>query len=419
MVDFASRLVSTPSISGDERAVSELYIAEMQSLGYDRVERDEWGNVIGIIEGDPAGPWIMFNGHMDVVEAGDAKAWAPYTPFGGEIDMAEADRADGAGTEVTEVLHGRGSSDLKGAAAAQVYAGAALLRLRDEGLRLPGTFLVVQVAMEEYGEMFSMTKFLAESVPALGLRVDAMVCCEPSSLRLILGHRGRVEMKVTVHGRSCHGSSPWLGVNAMVKAARLIGAIEDEVAAHGGTDPDLGRAGISLTQLWVEPNALAIVPDRVTFILDRRTVPGETAETVTAQVQGVIDRLAAADDEMRAEVVVNEYERTAYTGRSDRIRSAKEPWKSSVDHPFSQACARGLALVGEPVEFGYWPFSTDVPAVTNGLGRPAIGYSGTQERTIHTTFEVARTDYLTRSVAGNAGIFLAAGDLPPEAFDGA
>lgn len=212
MIQFTRELVRTPSVTGDERALSDLLLDRLRVLGYHRSLRDAWGNVIGIVEGTCPGPTLLFNGHMDVVEEGDRAGWAPYDPWGADVDTVDTTAAPpplGTGrTESAEVIHGRGVADLKGGMAAQVYAGAVLARLIAEGYDVPGRFLLLQVAMEEPGEMFSMRRFVRDTLPAHDLTVDAMICCEPSSLALALGHRGRVELKVTTHGRSCHGSSP-------------------------------------------------------------------------------------------------------------------------------------------------------------------------------------------------------------------
>lgn len=415
MIGFAQELVRTPSVTGAEHALSELLLARMDELGYHRTFRDAWGNVIGIVDGNRPGPSILYNGHMDVVEEGNRAAWEPYDPWGGEIDSIASPRADGTGEDVTPVLHGRGAADLKGGMAAQVYAGAIIAQLLRESYDIPGRFLLMQVAMEEPGEMFSMRRFIRDTMPENDITVDAMVCCEPSSLRLALGHRGRVELKIVVHGRSCHGSSPWLGVNALVHAARLITAIEEQVWKNGRAHPDLGCAGIAPTMMHVYPNALAIIPDRAEIVLDRRTVPGESIADVVVEIQDVIDALTAADPSFRADVTVNCYERTTYTGRTDTEQASKECWSIPAEHPFIVACGNGLADVGEPVVHTYWPFSTDVPAIA-ALGKPCVGYSGTQEFSIHTEEEHVRIDELSRSLAGNVGIYLSAAALPQDSF---
>ena len=67
MLDFCKRIVKTPSISGDEGNVAEMFYHEMNRLGYDDVFIDDWGNVIGIVNGTQKDPVIMYNGHLDTV----------------------------------------------------------------------------------------------------------------------------------------------------------------------------------------------------------------------------------------------------------------------------------------------------------------------------------------------------------------
>ncbi len=70
-VGFCRKLIMTPSISGNEKTVADLYLKEMEKLGYDSYFRDEGGNVIGIIRGIEDGPTIMYNSHLDHVDPGD------------------------------------------------------------------------------------------------------------------------------------------------------------------------------------------------------------------------------------------------------------------------------------------------------------------------------------------------------------
>lgn len=71
MLEFAQKLVQTPSISGTEKALSDLNLAEMNKLGYDEVFRDDHGNVVGLVSGTEPGPTIIYNSHMDHVSPGD------------------------------------------------------------------------------------------------------------------------------------------------------------------------------------------------------------------------------------------------------------------------------------------------------------------------------------------------------------
>src|ERR671932_1682189 len=112
LVDFAQRLIRTPSLPGQEGDAARLVRSEMQSLGYDDTWIDEVGNVVGVIRGTGGGKSLMFNTHIDHVDVGDVSGW-PFPPYEGKI-------ADG-------VLWGRGAVDIKGPTAAQVY-GVALLK---------------------------------------------------------------------------------------------------------------------------------------------------------------------------------------------------------------------------------------------------------------------------------------------------
>lgn len=416
MIEFCQRLVKTPSLPGDERAVSELFVEEMKLLGYDEVFRDRWGNIVGVIKGTESGPVIMFNGHLDHVDPGDLSEWGGYDPYGAFIDISPMFDRNLENEEPVSVIHGRGSADLKGGAAAQVYAGGILVQLRKEGYPIKGTFLLSMVSMEENGEMLGMLKLLEETFPDRGIQIDGMINCEPSSLKIMLGHRGRVELKVTVFGSSCHGSSPWLGVNAVTKAAELILEIEKAVWSNGKEDMDLGKSGIALTIIECEPAALCIVPDKCHITYDRRLVPGETVEGVVAEIQKVITRMAEKDKDFKAIVKVNSAERKAYTGVSDVIESQKEVWKIDKEHPFVKACAEGLEDAGQNPDFGYWSFSTDIPAVGERMKKPVIGYSGMQEYYIHRPIEKVRIDYLEESLKGNVCMFFRLLQLPKEAF---
>ena len=91
MVEFAQKLIQTPSISGTEKGVADLDMAEMTKLGYDEVFRDDHGNVVGIVRGTEEGPTIMYNSHMDHVSPGDHSNWEGYDPYGGLIDVCDVD----------------------------------------------------------------------------------------------------------------------------------------------------------------------------------------------------------------------------------------------------------------------------------------------------------------------------------------
>ncbi|MBZ4670889.1 MAG: hypothetical protein PWQ76_696 [Clostridiales bacterium] len=417
MVKFAQKLVQTPSISGTEKNLADLDMEEMKKLGYDEVFRDEQGNVVGLVKGTLPGPTIMYNSHMDHVSPGDSANWQGYDPYGGAIDVCEADDQEKTVKELVECIHGRAASDVKCGEAVQIYAGGLIAKLRAQGVPIKGTFMFTGVVQEEPAEMVGMKYLIDKTFAEKGLSYDAMVSSEATSLKIYCGHRGRVELLITVYGRTSHGSAPWLGINAIYKAIPLIEKLKDELYPSLPVDPQLGKASVSLNIIECSPGALSIVPDKCMLSIDRRTIPGETVESVIAEVQAIIDELAAKDPEFRADVKVKTATEVSYTGVSCEAVKYMNPWKISTDHPFVKAASEALSALGQPVKYGYWDFGTD-GSKTCGIDRkPTIGYSPMQEQYAHTPYDKCRTDFMKKALAGNAAIFLNVSEQGLEAFE--
>lgn len=417
MVKFAQKLVQTPSISGTEKNLADLDMEEMKKLGYDEVFRDEQGNVVGLVKGTLPGPTIMYNSHMDHVSPGDSANWQGYDPYGGAIDICEADDQEKTVKELVECIHGRAASDVKCGEAVQIYAGGLIAKLRAQGVPIKGTFMFTGVVQEEPAEMVGMKYLIDKTFAEKGLSYDAMVSSEATSLKIYCGHRGRVELLVTVYGRTSHGSAPWLGINAIYKAIPLIEKLKDELYPSLPVDPQLGKASVSLNIIECSPGALSIVPDKCMLSIDRRTIPGETVESVIAEVQAIIDELAAKDPEFRADVKVKTATEVSYTGVSCEAVKYMNPWKISTTHPFVKAASEALSALGQPVKYGYWDFGTD-GSKTCGIDRkPTIGYSPMQEQYAHTPYDKCRTDFMKKALAGNAAIFLNVSEQGFEAFE--
>lgn len=418
MVAFLQKLIQTPSLSGEEEGVSELCMAEMKSLGYDEVFRDEWGNVTGIIKGDGPGPNIMFNSHMDHMPTGDAEKWEGFDPYGAVITRYKTAKQDPAEEEDAEVIMGRGGAEMKGSIATHIYTGAIVLELRKRfGYRTKGDFVISNVVLEEPGDMAGTIKLLNETFPAKNITVQACVLGEPTSLRLALGHRGRMELCFNVHGRTAHGSAPWRGVNAVNKAIKLITEFEKTVDAEKRRDPDMGDSGYALTIINCLPGTKgAVIPDECNVVYDRRFPTGESPQDCVDQVQRIIDRLASEDKDFRADVAVNENVHHTYTGKTITILNQKDAFKLDRQHPMAKACGKALERIGHESKYFYWDFGTDAPATHVMHNIPTIGYSGLQEVYCHTPLERVRMDFLAKSLAGNAAIYLELSEMDVTAF---
>lgn len=225
LVRFAQELIRIPSPSGQEGPLAQRLAEEMRRVGFDHVFLDRIGNVVARIgTGEP--PILLYNGHMDTVLPGDLSQWK-RDPYAAEVK-------DG-------ILHGLGAMDMKGALAAMVHSAPAV---RAQSPQLKGTLYVVGVVQEEPAEGMGMKVLVEEE----GIRPDFVVLGEATGLQISRGQRGRVEIRVTTHGRSSHASSPGQGRNAINAAARII--FETELLAPRLlSDPFLGPGSLAVTQI--------------------------------------------------------------------------------------------------------------------------------------------------------------------------
>ncbi len=385
---FARKLVQTPSISGQEQEVAKLIAREMEKLGYDEVFTDTMGNVVGMIKGSGQGENIMFNGHMDQVDPGRLEAWE-HDPYGGIITGGH--------------LHGRGTCDMKGAIASQVYAASLIKSL---GLAHRGDILVTGVVQEEPAECLGMAHLCDVTLAQRGIKVDSVVLGEPTDLKLVLGHKGRVELEVTAIGRTSHGSAPWRGVNAVYKMLPVLVKIQalDTILPNHEL---LGKSTIALTIISCSPGQLSVIPDLCTVSLDRRLIPGETTDHALAQIETILKETSQENADFRGFVRVREIEEVSYTGLKTLVSKLMLPWLISAEHPRVTATLATLNKVGQQPELGYWDFATDGSHTAAVLGIPTIGYGPGEESLAHTPQERINLDSLMQSVVGNAAIALA------------
>jgi len=362
LTSFLQDLVRIPSFSCQEKGVAERLEAEMRAVGFDEVWVDRIGNVVGRI-GPGTGPCLLYNGHMDTVGVGDPAAWT-QDPFGAELN-------DG-------MLYGRGATDMKGPLASLVYGAKAL---KDSGLKLAGDLYVVGVVQEEPCEGYAMRVLIEEE----GLRPDWVVLAEPTGLQVTRGHRGRMELRVTVRGRSSHASMPQLGENAIYGAARIIFSLE-LLADMLTEDPFLGKGTLAVTHIENTGASKNVIPDSCTFIIDRRLTLGETEAKALAEVEGVIAR-----ENVRAKVRMAEFEYTSYTGYLCRDVEHYPAWVVPESHILVQSTARAVrGVTGERPIIGKWDFSTDGVYTMGVAGIPSVGVGPGEETQAHTADECIR-----------------------------
>jgi len=203
MSRFLRDMIAIPSESCQEKEVIQRIEKEMLSVGFDKVDIDPMGNIIGTIGSGKH--LIAYDAHIDTVGVGNVENWE-YDPY--------------QGFENDEIIIGRGASDQEGGMAAMVYAGKII---KDLGLEKDYTLLMTGTVQEEDCDGLCWQYLIEEG----HIRPEFVVSTEPTSCRIHRGQRGRMEIKVAVSGLSAHGSAPERGDNAIFKMAPILAELQE------------------------------------------------------------------------------------------------------------------------------------------------------------------------------------------------
>ena len=266
---FLEDLVSFRTVNGDEEPLARHIRDILSGYGF-RTEiqpvAENRSNIVAAF--GRSDNRLVFTGHLDVVPPGEN--WTTGDPF-------RLTRKDGR-------LYGRGACDMKGGIAAMMASAVRAVEtgeIRDCELRL------VFVADEEVDGLG--TKYYVDREPPTDKTL--VVIGEPTMLEACIAHRGVTRFRVTIYGRQCHSGVPREGINAINQMARFLLEIEKLDRERQSMDCGiLPPPNITATMLQsgVKENA---VPGVSQVVLDCRTVPGETVETLRQNLEAILHRL--------------------------------------------------------------------------------------------------------------------------------
>lgn len=298
IIQQAQALVRIDSVNSDlepgaagEGAVGQYIAEELGRLGLkpeiQLVEGDR-NNVVAVLRGSGGGRSLLLNAHMDTVGV-----TGMADPFSGEL-------RDGR-------IYGRGAYDMKGSIASMLGAVKGLI---DSGVQLAGDLLFTTVIDEEYGSK-GMEKLVAD------YSADAAILTEPSNLRVCRAHRGFVWLEVITQGRAAHGSRYAEGIDANMHMGRVLVEIEKLASNLIQREPHplLGPPSLHVP-LIKGGTSQSVYSASCRAELERRILPGETVDDVVAEIQTILDRLAAADPKFSGEVRAF-FDRNAYEISAD------------------------------------------------------------------------------------------------------
>jgi putative selenium metabolism hydrolase len=360
-----SKIVKIKSLSLNEKEVAEELVRQMKEAKFDEVRIDGLGNVIGRVG---SGKKILaIDGHIDTVDIGVRSNWN-FEPLSGEIK-------DG-------FVHGRGTVDQKGGVSSFVTAGRILKEL---GLDKELTVYFVGSVIEEDCDGLCWNWIIEKEK----IKPDFCISTEPTSCRLLRGHRGRMEINVIFRGISAHGSNPDIGKNAIYMASKFCLEVE-KLNTRLKSDPFLGKGSVTVSEMITGAPSLCAVSDYAKVHLDRRLTQGETKESAVKEVEDLLKEM-----KLEGEVKVLHYEATSFTGTKYGMEKYYPTWTVEEN---STAVTVGVKahkeLYGKEPTIGKWIFSTNGVTIRGVHGVPCIGFGPGDEVMAHAPNEKIRVNDL-------------------------
>lgn len=376
-LEFAQDLIRTPSPSQQEADVARQVAERMESLGYDRVLTDEFGNVVGVLYGRQGHPTLLLGSHMDTTDVGDEAMWRS-PPHSGEV-------CDGK-------LIGLGASDCKAGLAAQVYAGCLLKRSL---LPLRGNLIVAATVSEEQGGSPGLRHLLRDTLPSLDLQPDLAILGEPTALSIYYGHDGSAMFEVLVEGPDRFQVTD--ATNAVYATFR------DQFQATGHADAR-ERQSLGEPRFMQAPGtATGLIP------VCRRLPDSDTVSGVLEQIKREARLAAESVARVAVNVNVKREERRLYTQRTTVLEQRIEAWSLDPYHSLVVRSRQALAAAGCPVACGKWQLprlgmGTAGGVLVNEFHVPAIGYGPGAEETCHVPNESVSVTRFNQAIYGTAAI---------------
>jgi len=387
MIRFLRDMIAIPSESAEEGKVIARIKKEMKDTGaYDKIWSDKMGNLFGQVGKPGKGKkLIAIDAHVDTVGIGDRSEWK-HDPYKGKV-------ADGK-------VWGRGAGDQEGAIPAMVYAGKIM---RDLKLDLSEYYLlVVFTVMEEDCDGLCWQYIVNEDK----IRPDAVVVTDSTNCWILRGHRGRMEIGVTAKGKSCHGSMPEKGDNAIYKIAKVANEIE-KLNKRLKADKFLGKGTITVSYVDCKTPSMCAVPGEAFIHLDRRLTVGDTKASAVKEVKDAVKRAG-----VKAKVEVLRYARPSYTGLTYETEKYFPTWCEPEDALQVQAAVKvHRDVLGTAPTLHRWTFSTNAVSIAGMYGIPCVGFGPAPENVAHSVNDSVPIDHLVKCAAFYAGFGEAYCDL--------
>jgi succinyl-diaminopimelate desuccinylase len=262
LLALTERLCAVPSVSGDEAELAHLVEARLRERAPSLEITRLGANVVARTQRD-APTRVVLGGHLDTVP----------------VNNNAKPRLEG------DTLHGLGSADMKGGLAVMLELAAAL-----EGSGSRDVTLVFYDGEEVSDEHNGLRRLFAER-PDL-VACDMAVLLEPTGQWIEAGCQGTIHTRLTFEGARAHSARPWMGVNAVHRAAPMLARIAAYEAPTVNVDGLDYRESMQIVKVKAGI-ANNVVPDLCEIVVNRRYAPACSFEEALDQTRALLD---GADD---------------------------------------------------------------------------------------------------------------------------
>jgi succinyl-diaminopimelate desuccinylase len=264
--------------------MTDEHVLAERLISYDTSRRDELTAAAGFVKGWLESRDIEVCEHEHngmpvlVAEVGAAAEDAPCVVLHGHLDVVPGRAEQFTARVAGDRLIGRGAYDMKGGLAAMMCA------LKDVTGQERVKVRFVCVPDEESEELDERS---TDDFVKRGLGGDFAITGEPTDLHIGVEAKGVLVLRIEVHGRAAHSSTPWLGDNAVLKAIDVFRAIESLPFSRESSEM-FDRPSINLGRIE-GGEALNQVPERCLMAVDVRYLPGQDPVDILAQVRAIPD----------------------------------------------------------------------------------------------------------------------------------
>ncbi|MFA6101305.1 MAG: M20/M25/M40 family metallo-hydrolase [Victivallaceae bacterium] len=373
ILDFMKELIKTPSESLKEKDISEIVYKKMTELKYNKVFKDDAGNVVGLILGRESDPTILLNSHLDTVNVSNASS-----------DIYRPRLFDGK-------LYGNGASDCKGGLAAQIFAGALLRRCM---LPLRGNLIVAATVAEQNGVSLGIRELIAKTLPDIGLTPKYAILGEPTNMGLYYGHDGWVKIDIRME------SSKPASLN------RAVSSIFSDFRTNFANRMHVN----SLEEFAMsEPVYEGGNGSCANIIVAKRLRANEAAGNAIGIMEHEIGLLGEKMRSVAVNVNVLKEEQKLYTGSTRIVQHITNAWASDPYSPVMERARHALSAAGCKVTTGKWELGrlgmgTAGSVLTGEFNIPTIGYGPGDESMAHMASEGVDINNIYEAAYGNASI---------------